>query len=94
MFNSCIKHLITIIPAIESNPDAERIQLRVENEQLKAQVNKLRWGVSKIKRDLGAVSSKFAMRLVRRLQIADFKQAIAIFFENPFHQPFRYFMIA
>ena len=49
MFNSCIKHLITIVPAIQSDPDAERIQLRVENEQLKTQVNKLRWGVSKIK---------------------------------------------
>jgi len=49
MFNSCIKHLITIVPAIQSDPDPEKIQLRVENEQLKAQVNKLRWGVSKIK---------------------------------------------
>jgi len=52
MLNSCIKHLITIIPAIQSDPDAERLQLREENENLRAQLNKLRWGVSKIKGDL------------------------------------------
>ena len=40
---------MTIIPAIQSDPDAERLQLREENERLIAQVNKLRWGVSKIK---------------------------------------------
>jgi len=33
---------------------------------------------------MGAVSSKFAMRLFRRLQIADLKQAIAIFSKTRF----------
>jgi len=54
MFYFCIKHVITIIPAIQSGPDSDRLQLR-ENEKLRAQVKKLRWDVLKIKGDLAKI---------------------------------------